>query len=308
MQCYVVERVRAADPHVNGNPGHSPGPCRCLPEPPRRSLQAARPGGTRSCDRPGRIRRLGSWLEAQHPGGEDAAREAYRAYACRLARPGSPRCIPIRRRHRARPGLWGDRRIIACACESLVEDISPFCRPEEVSAFWTTADGHQELLAAIPPLKPPTGSSWITSTGCWQRRDSPRPANRANIAQGAFGQAIPDMASLPVMPSESNQPHRRLPAWLKRPLPIGGEMAVTRRVVAASGVATVCEEARCPNLTECWSHKTATFMILGDKCTRRVPITAPCTRPAPTRPNPMSRSVSPGQSRSWACATWSSPQ
>jgi lipoic acid synthetase len=56
---------------------------------------------------------------------------------------------------------------------------------------------------------------------------------------------------------------------LKRPLPIGGEMAATRRVVAASGVATVCEEARCPNLTECWSHRTATFMILGDKCTRR---------------------------------------
>lgn len=45
-------------------------------------------------------------------------------------------------------------------------------------------------------------------------------------------------------------------------------MAATRRVVAASGVATVCEEARCPNLTECWSKRTATFMILGDRCTR----------------------------------------
>jgi len=71
------------------------------------------------------------------------------------------------------------------------------------------------------------------------------------------------------MPSEPTRPHRRLPPWLKRPLPLGGEMATTRRVVSASGVATVCEEARCPNLMECWSHKTATFMILGDKCTRR---------------------------------------
>jgi lipoic acid synthetase len=40
-------------------------------------------------------------------------------------------------------------------------------------------------------------------------------------------------------------------------------------VVGDSKVATVCEEARCPNLTECWSHRTATFMILGDRCTRR---------------------------------------
>src|SRR5689334_23250997 len=46
-------------------------------------------------------------------------------------------------------------------------------------------------------------------------------------------------------------------------------MATTRDVVNHSGVATVCEEARCPNLTECWSKKTATFMILGDHCTRR---------------------------------------
>jgi lipoic acid synthetase len=59
-----------------------------------------------------------------------------------------------------------------------------------------------------------------------------------------------------------------LPPWLKRPLPTA-DLAVTRRIVGASGVATVCEEARCPNLTECWSQKTATFMILGDCCTRR---------------------------------------
>ncbi len=61
---------------------------------------------------------------------------------------------------------------------------------------------------------------------------------------------------------------RRLPAWLKRPLP-AGDFGYTRQVVASSGVATVCEEAKCPNLPECWSKRHATFMILGDKCTRR---------------------------------------
>ena len=59
-------------------------------------------------------------------------------------------------------------------------------------------------------------------------------------------------------------------------------MATTRRVVNTSGVATVCEEARCPNITECWSHKTATFMILGDRCTRRCHYCAVSTaRPEP---------------------------
>ncbi|GMU23036.1 MAG: lipoyl synthase [Phycisphaerae bacterium] len=94
------------------------------------------------------------------------------------------------------------------------------------------------------------------------------------------------MTSLTVLSSESSGPTRRLPPWLKRPLPMGGGMAVTRRVVRGSGVATVCEEARCPNLTECWSHKTATFMILGDRCTRRCHYCAVSTaRPEPPEPD-----------------------
>lgn len=73
---------------------------------------------------------------------------------------------------------------------------------------------------------------------------------------------------LNVLPSTSPAPQRRLPGWLKRPLP-SGDFGHTRAVVAESGVATVCQEARCPNLSECWSKRHATFMILGDKCTRR---------------------------------------
>jgi len=61
---------------------------------------------------------------------------------------------------------------------------------------------------------------------------------------------------------------RRLPPWLKRPLP-SRHFAHTKAVVAGSGIATVCQEAKCPNLCECWSKRHATFMILGDKCTRR---------------------------------------
>ncbi len=59
-----------------------------------------------------------------------------------------------------------------------------------------------------------------------------------------------------------------MPAWLKRPLPFGS-FSSTREIVARSGVATVCEDAKCPNLSECWSKGTATFMIMGHDCTRR---------------------------------------
>jgi lipoic acid synthetase len=74
---------------------------------------------------------------------------------------------------------------------------------------------------------------------------------------------------LDILPSRTQTGTRRLPSWLKRPLPGGRDFAETRLAVAASGVATVCEDARCPNRTECWSKRTATFMILGHKCTRR---------------------------------------
>jgi lipoic acid synthetase len=83
---------------------------------------------------------------------------------------------------------------------------------------------------------------------------------------------------------------RRLPPWLKRTLPSGDEMLATRRIVEASGVATVCEEARCPNLSECWSHRHATFMILGDRCTRRCQFCAVATaRPGPPSPDEPAR-------------------
>jgi len=65
------------------------------------------------------------------------------------------------------------------------------------------------------------------------------------------------------------EPPRRLPPWLRRPLGGGPIFARTSSAVHGQGLHTVCEEARCPNRGECWSAGTATFMILGDRCTRR---------------------------------------
>ncbi len=65
-------------------------------------------------------------------------------------------------------------------------------------------------------------------------------------------------------------------------MPGGADFSHTKQVVADSGVSTVCTEARCPNLTECWAKRHATFMILGDRCTRRCHFCAVTTaRPEP---------------------------
>ena len=90
---------------------------------------------------------------------------------------------------------------------------------------------------------------------------------------------------LPVIENRFS-PARRLPSWLKRPLPTGDVLLQTRGIIKQSGVATVCQEARCPNLGECWSKHHATFMILGDRCTRNCRFCAVSTaRPAPAEPD-----------------------
>ena len=61
---------------------------------------------------------------------------------------------------------------------------------------------------------------------------------------------------------------RRLPSWLRRELPRGFGYHATSRVIEELGLETVCDSAKCPNRTECWSSGTATFMIMGDVCTR----------------------------------------
>lgn len=62
---------------------------------------------------------------------------------------------------------------------------------------------------------------------------------------------------------------RRRPPWLKVKAGGSKEFELTRKVVRESSLVTVCEEARCPNMGECWHHRTATFMIMGELCTRR---------------------------------------
>ncbi len=79
------------------------------------------------------------------------------------------------------------------------------------------------------------------------------------------------MRSLPLLDAPNTQPaipRRRLPDWLKRDMPAGNENAFTHHLLRELDLETVCENARCPNRPECYSRRTATFMILGNVCTR----------------------------------------
>lgn len=58
------------------------------------------------------------------------------------------------------------------------------------------------------------------------------------------------------------------PRWLKAPMPAGGTFDAVKRIVRQHSLATVCEEAKCPNIGECWNAGTATLMLMGAVCTR----------------------------------------
>src|SRR5438045_8452542 len=69
-------------------------------------------------------------------------------------------------------------------------------------------------------------------------------------------------------PYPSEAPPLRKPPWLKVKAPGGPNYVEIKQLMRDLQLHTVCEEARCPNIGECWEHRAATFMILGDVCTR----------------------------------------
>jgi len=76
------------------------------------------------------------------------------------------------------------------------------------------------------------------------------------------------------------------PEWLKAPAPLGEDYRNLKTLARRLGLHTVCESAQCPNIGECWNHRTATFMLLGDVCTRRCGFCAvPKGRPGPIDQN-----------------------
>src|SRR5579863_7813692 len=88
---------------------------------------------------------------------------------------------------------------------------------------------------------------------------------------------IPDLIQIVPKPRQAPRPD-----WLKVRLPSGENYFELKKLMRDLGLHTVCESARCPNIAECWHHRTATFMILGNLCTRSCSFcTVPKGKPLP---------------------------
>lgn len=77
--------------------------------------------------------------------------------------------------------------------------------------------------------------------------------------------ATPDLIQIEL----GTKPRTPKPAWLKARAPMGENFHNLKKLARELQLHTVCESAQCPNIGECWNHKTATFMLLGNTCTRR---------------------------------------
>jgi lipoic acid synthetase len=91
-------------------------------------------------------------------------------------------------------------------------------------------------------------------------RSTPESHQRGKAKLARIPVKVEQQASLP-----------RKPSWIRAKAPMGQEVSRIRRILREKGLSSVCEEAACPNLGECFHHGTATFMIMGDICTRRCP-------------------------------------
>ncbi|WP_018138068.1 MULTISPECIES: lipoyl synthase [unclassified Thioalkalivibrio] len=93
---------------------------------------------------------------------------------------------------------------------------------------------------------------------------------RTRPQPGEKQRAADKVARIPVKISPTEQPQRK-PKWIRAQSQARPEVQRIKRILRNQKLHTVCEEASCPNLGECFAHGTATFMIMGDICTRRCP-------------------------------------
>jgi lipoic acid synthetase len=124
---------------------------------------------------------------------------------------------------------------------------------EVVEAACRLAPGALSFDGAARPIDLQVATGAGTSTHV--KGGGARPLERRLVAAG-------------VDPTSAIAFHSRKPAYLRAEVKIGPEALSLRSMVRDLGLVTVCEEAGCPNLSECWSDGTATFMINGERCTR----------------------------------------
>ncbi len=126
---------------------------------------------------------------------------------------------------------------------------------------------NDSTLRNSKPILPILGTESVLGSGTvlGSETSNPNPSPQDGSARmggcGSMGGTIPGSSKL-------FKPSRRLPSWLRREVPKGNGNQFTSGLLKELKLETVCENAKCPNRMECYSQKTATFMILGNVCTR----------------------------------------
>ncbi|MEP6885802.1 MAG: lipoyl synthase [Gammaproteobacteria bacterium] len=113
------------------------------------------------------------------------------------------------------------------------------------------------ILQPAPPVR--SGDKYTTVQGFTAIKDGVRPKPAAPGAKSGTATASPSPVGADVL---------RKPPWLRAPMPAGKEFAAVKHIVREHRLSTVCEEAKCPNIGECWNAGTATIMLMGAVCTR----------------------------------------
>jgi lipoic acid synthetase len=108
---------------------------------------------------------------------------------------------------------------------------------------------------------------------------------KPSVQQGVPMRGAEKVARIPIKVEPTVNPQRK-PKWIRAKAPTGPNVLRIKNLLRQHNLHTVCEEASCPNLGECFSHGTATFMIMGEICTRRCPFCDVAHgRPDPLDPN-----------------------
>ncbi len=149
-----------------------------------------------------------------------------------------------------------------------VTDLSAFTRAAQeeggaaVGRIPDDFDGRTETQ-----VEDPSGRAASASRGS-VRAPSPSGIDGAAAAPGHTPVRLLGRLAEAGVQAPAEDPAFRRPAWMKVKADLGPNYRETKRIMRGLSLHTVCEEAGCPNIYECWADKTATFMILGDRCTR----------------------------------------
>ncbi len=110
----------------------------------------------------------------------------------------------------------------------------------------------------------------MTSSSIDNKQTDRRKSALPKVVAGEKLRGAEKMARIPIKIEPTTEPLRK-PDWIRIRLPQGKEVSKLKATLRENHLHTVCEEASCPNLSECFTRGTATFMIMGDICTRRCP-------------------------------------